>query len=138
MTDNMVSTHFSKDELGDERTGEITLASGFLDRLEHLRVQYAKPMVVTDGCRSRATNRWLLDRGYPASLNSFHLVENSKYQTGGTCAVDISRPNGIDLARLVEFALRFDWAVGIGGTFVHLDRRVDYTELKPVVYTYNK
>ena len=138
MKGNMVSIHFSKEELGDERTGEITLAKGFLDALEQLRVQYDRAMVVTDGCRSRTTNRWLLSRGYPASLDSFHLIKNTKYTTGGTCAVDIARPNGTDLALLLELALRFDWAVGIGRTFIHLDRRVDYTDLKPVVYTYNK
>jgi hypothetical protein len=137
MTDNMVSTHFSKDELGDERSGEISLAPGFIDKLEQLRIQYGHAMVVTDGCRSSSTNRWLLDRGYPASVNSFHLIQNTKYKTGGTCAVDIGRPNGGYLARLLELALRFDWSVGIGRTFLHLDRRVDYTDLKPVVYTYN-
>ena len=138
MDNRMYSAHFTKDELGDEITGDIVLAEGFIDKLEHLRTQYNRPMIITDGCRTRTTNRWLLDRGFPASLDSFHLIENTKYQTEGTCAVDMARPNGPSLAIFLELALRFDWSVGISGTFLHIDRRVDYTDLGQTVFTYAK
>ena len=131
------SDHFTREELGDELTGEIHLADGFIDKLETLREAYGKPMIVTDGCRVIDTNEWLIRRGYGASLSSFHLIENPKWETGGCCAVDIARPRFADLGLLAATAYWSEWAVGIGETFVHLDRRVDYTDLSAGIYTYD-
>lgn len=131
-----LSKHFTAEELEDETTHELVLAVGFLAKLEDLREIYDNAMVVTNGCRSQAHNRSLILRGYPASPNSFHLIENTKYQTGGCCAVDIARPAGAYLHKLLKIATKKDWSIGVGRTFIHLDRRVDYTNLKPVVYSY--
>lgn len=130
------SKHFTVEELEDETTHELTLAVGFIGKLEELRVVYGHAMVVTSGCRSQSHNSWLIRRGYPASPNSFHLIENVKYQTGGCCAVDVARPAGAYLHRLINLATHHAWSIGIGNMFIHLDRRVDYTDLKPVVYSY--
>ena len=130
------SEHFTVDELKDPITGEIKLAKGFIDRLEALREDYGNPLKVTSGCRSSEHNDWLLARGYKASPNSLHLIENERWNTGGCCAVDVGRPNGVLLHSLVLLAAAHSWTMGIASTFVHLDRRVDYTELDPVVYTY--
>lgn len=130
------SKHFTVEELEDETTHELVLAVGFISKLEQLREFYDNAMVVTSGCRSQAHNEWLIRRGYPASPNSFHLIENVKYQTGGCCAVDIARPAGVYLHKLVKSATDLDWSIGVGNMFIHLDRRVDYTNLGPVVYSY--
>lgn len=130
------SKHFTVAELEDEVTRELKLALGFIKKLEELREVYDHAMVVTSGCRSQEHNQWLIRRGFPASPNSFHLIENIKYQTGGCCAVDIARPVGSYLHRLIKFATHQAWSIGVANTFIHLDRRVDYTDLEPVVYSY--
>lgn len=132
-----ISPHFTHEELADPQTQELVLATGFIEELETLRVLYDHAMIVKDGCRSDAYNNWLIERGYPASPTSFHLIKNPKWKTGGCCALDIKRPDAVKLAMLVSLALSRVWSVGIGKTFVHLDRRVDYTSLSNVLYIYN-
>jgi len=127
--------YFTEAEFADSITGEVKLQPGFITGLDNLRERYAKPMIVTDGCRSQEKIRWLLRRGYQASENSFHLMNNKKYGTS-TCAVDIARPNGKDLHLLMRMALYLDWTVGMGDTFIHLDKRAAYTKKPPIVYSY--
>ena len=130
-----ITEHFTTEELACPTTGEVKFEKGFLDELEGLRVVYNKPMIATSGCRSTEHNEWLLRRGYKASPNSFHLIGNTKYGTD-TCAVDISRPNGADAHLLVNLATTRGWTVGWAKTFIHLDRRVDYTNLPAIIYDY--
>ncbi len=129
------SDHFTVAELACPTSGQITLADGFIDDLEALRRAYGRPMAVTSACRSGEHNEWLQARGYAASPNSLHLIGNAKYGTD-TCAVDIKRPAGGDLAQLIEIALSTGWSVGLAKTFVHLDRRERYTSLDRTFYTY--
>lgn len=129
------SEHFTREELACPTSGQLILAPGFIDALELLRVTYGRPMAVTSGCRSSDHNAWLKSRGYAASPNSFHLIGNEKYGTD-TCAVDVRRPAGDDLWRLVKVAQAEDWSVGIAKTFIHLDQRVKFTDLRPVIYSY--
>lgn len=131
-----ISPHFTFREFADPTTGRVRLAPGFLAKLERLREYYGKPMIVTGGCRSAAHNNWLKRRGYAASPNSLHLMDNPKYKCA-TCALDIARPNGADLHKLVRIASGHCWTVGIAPTFIHLDQRRMFTELPPVVYTYD-
>ena len=134
MSDN-ISKHFTKLEMACPASGEVKFQGDFIDRLEQLRESYDKPMMVTSGCRTLAYNDVLKSRGYAASENSFHLIGNPKYGTD-TCAVDISRPQGDALHRLVHIATGMGWTVGIAKTFIHLDLRARYTDLPPVVYNY--
>jgi hypothetical protein len=129
------SAHFTTEELEDSATGHIKLEEGFIEKLEELRVQYAKPMVITSGCRTAEHNEWLIRRGFKASKNSLHLIDNKTYGTD-TCAVDIARPNGPDAHRLVRLATVAGWTIGWAQTFIHLDRRVDYTALPATIYDY--
>lgn len=127
---------FTEAEFVDAMTGRLELQAGFIDDLDELRKKYGRPMVVTHGCRSDEKLEWLIRRGYAASKDSFHLMDNKKYKTK-TCALDIARPNAVDLHWLMKWAIYLDWSVGIGNTFIHLDRRVAYTKKPPVFYTYN-
>jgi hypothetical protein len=129
------SEHFTREELTCPTSGKLILAPGFIDALESLRVSYGHPMAVTSGCRSSEHNDWLKSRGYKASPNSFHLIGNEKYGTD-TCAVDVRRPGGDDLWRLVKVAQAEGWSVGIAKTFIHLDMRAKFTDLPPVIYSY--
>jgi len=127
--------YFTETEFADSITGKVKLQPGFITELDNLRERYAKPMIVTSGCRSQEKVRWLLRRVYPASENSFHLIGNKKYKTD-CCALDVGRPNGIDLHKLIRLALYLDWTVGIGDTFIHLDKRAAYTRLPSIIYSY--
>lgn len=127
---------FTEAEFQDTMTGRLELQPCFIDDLDILRKKYGKPMVVTHGCRSDEKLEWLIRRGYAASRNSFHLMDNKKYGTK-TCALDIARPNALDFHWLMRWAVYLDWTVGIGQTFIHLDRRAAYTNMRPIIYTYN-
>ncbi len=129
------SDHFTVIELACPTSSEIKLEHGFIDDLEALRRAYGRPMAVTSACRSAEHNDWLTKRGYAASPNSLHLIGNAKYGTD-TCAVDIERPGGGDLAELIRTALSMGWSVGLAKTFVHLDRRERYAGLPRTFYTY--
>lgn len=130
-----VSEHFTRAELACPTTARLELEPGFLDELEILRGLYGRPMAVTSGCRTSEHNEWLIARGYAASPNSLHLIDNVKHGTD-TCAVDIRRPAGDDLADLVAKALNLGWTVGLAKTFVHLDRRTQFAGLPRIFYTY--
>lgn len=128
--------HFSWAELACPTTQECRLAPGFGEQLESLRLAYGKPMHVTSACRSQAHLEHLLRQGYPASRNSFHLMDNPKYDTGGCCAVDIALTDAKERGILLHLALGWGWTVGVAKTYLHLDRRIDHTTLPQIVYVY--
>ena len=129
------SDHFTVEELQCPTAHKIVLQQGFINELEALRVEYGHGMAVNSGCRTQDHNKWLISRGYNASPNSLHLINNPKYGTD-TCAVDIARPSGELYHRLLKIALPRGWTVGVAQTFIHLDLRAHYTNLKPIIYTY--
>ena len=111
------------------------LAEGFLNCLINLRENVGLPFQITSCCRSAEHNDWLKSRGYPASPNSFHKIGNDKWGTD-TCAVDIAIPNSVFRKDLIKRAIDLGWTVGVARTFIHVDRRSDYTPLPQVVYVY--
>jgi hypothetical protein len=98
--------YFSEKELQCPTSKDIVLAEGFLNCLR-----------------------------YSASPNSFHKIGNDKWDTD-TCAVDIAIPNSVFRKDLIKRAIDLGWTVGVARTFIHLDRRIDYTPLPQVVYVY--
>ena len=132
----MYSEHFSVTELQCPTAKIIRLAPGFLDNLEGLRGLFDYGMSVSSGCRTEDHNNWLLIRGYKASKASFHLTDNPKYPTNGCCAIDIAWPPVKHKHRFIKIATAEGWSVGIAKKFIHLDRRVDYTNLPAAFYTY--
>lgn len=134
--ENWNARHFTFDELVDEHSGRLILAPGFIGESDSLREAYGHPMPVTDGCRSDEAVEWLIRRGYPASRSSFHLMKNEKYGTA-CCAIDVARPVGPRLAKLIRCALVRHWSVGLGKTFVHLDRRAEHSSMPQTFYSYH-
>tara|TARA_R110002020_G_scaffold162446_4_gene348080 strand:+ start:271 stop:666 length:396 start_codon:yes stop_codon:yes gene_type:complete len=131
----MMLRYFTDKELQCPSGGTVKLAEGFGQKLDELRALLDEPMILTSACRTSAHITWLLERGYPASENSFHLIDNPKYGTD-TCAVDVSVPNGSYRKVLIKAALEEGWTVGVAKSFIHLDRRSDYTTLSQIVYVY--
>lgn len=129
------SRFFTAEELACPTSGEVKLAEGFLEVLDDLRRRYNFPMVVTSCCRSREHNKNLIDQGFQAHPTSLHMIDNPKWKID-TCAIDIKRPDSAKLWHLVNLATTFGWSVGIATTFIHLDRRYQYTRLPNKVYTY--
>ena len=71
-----------------------------------------RPILVTSGYRTRATNEWLRSQGIGAARDSFHLRGR---------AVDI-KLSGVPLARVAAFGSVLGLGgVGLYGAFVHLD-----------------
>lgn len=127
--------YFQESELACPTTGVVQLEEGFADDLDELREAYGHPIVVTSACRTEEHNEWLQSRGYPASNNSLHLIDNEKYGTD-TCAIDMKRPDGVLLVKLFQTALSLGWTIGFAKNFVHLDKREKYTDLTQIVYSY--
>ena len=127
--------YFTEDELKCPTTGQFKLQDGFGDALDALREEFNQSMIITSGCRTDEHNEWLQGRGYPASSNSFHLIDNDKYGTD-TCAVDVKRKDGAYAAQLIKVGLNRNFSVGIAKTFIHIDLRTAYTNLPQVVYSY--
>ena len=127
--------YFTEEELQCPSAKIVKLADGFGQKLDDLRETLDRPMALTSACRTSAHIDSLLERGYPASRNSFHLIDNPKHGTD-TCAVDVSVPNSEYRKELIKVALQEGWTVGVAKSFIHIDRRSDYTELPQIVYVY--
>ncbi len=137
-----LSDHFRVSELACPLTGVIKTATNyfgdggvkdnFIFDLEELRTVYDKPMIVNSCCRSLEHNN-----AVGGHVRSLHMFNNSAHGCD-TCAIDIDRPDGDDLAALIEHALSLGWSVGLANTFIHLDQRTKYTKdkLKKRFYTY--
>ena len=127
--------YFTEEELQCPSAKIVKLADGFGQKLDDLRETLDRPMALTSACRTSAHIDSLLERGYPASKNSFHLIDNPKHGTD-TCAVDVSVPDSEYRKELIKVALQEGWTVGVAKSFIHIDRRSDYTELPQIVYVY--
>ena len=125
--------HFSHSEPACRTTDQVRLAAGFGKALERLRVELDEPIYLTSACRSPLHNAKI--NGHPQSL---HLVVNSLWGTGGTCAVDVTANNGEFKAKLITLALDQEWSVGVASNFIHLDQRSRYCGLPQVVYHYRR
>ncbi len=123
--------HFSFKELRCPDTHVVKLADGFGDKLVALRKAFAHPMVVNSACRSS---------GYNSSIGghyrSLHVYDHPAHPTGGCCAVDIAFPDGTLKGDLLMAAWELGWSVGVAESFLHLDRRTDYTALPQTLFTY--
>lgn len=105
--------HFTKKEFDCKETGENGMKQAFLDRLQALRHEYNKPMIITSGYRSPN-----------------HSLEARKSSPGPHTtgmAADIRVGPGEDVHTLLELAFRYGFT-GIGVSqregrprFVHLD-----------------
>lgn len=105
---------FSEQEFLCQETGTLSVDEDFLDRLQALRTEFGRPMVITSGYRSPE-----------------HSVEARKPTPGrhsSGIAVDV-RARAADAWDLVELAVKFGF-YGIGVSqregrprFVHLDTR---------------
>jgi hypothetical protein len=127
--------YFTEEELQCPSGKVVKLAEGFGQKLDELRDALNRPISLTSACRTTAHINWLLQRGYPASTNSFHLIDNPKYGTD-TCAVDVAIPDSEYRKELIKLALDEGWTVGVAKSFTHIDRRSDYTDLPQIIYVY--
>lgn len=118
--------YFSDHETKCKCCGITQLAPGFLDRLNSLRAKCGHPLVINSMCRCRKYNEKV-----DGKAKSFHLI-NSKELTGvdGCCAADISTVNWTPEQRKFFIAIvkAEGWSLGVGKTFLHVDRRIDYPE----------
>lgn len=105
--------NFTRQELQCKQTFECVMVPSFMDRLQALRAEYGKPMVVSSGYRSPR-----------------HSIERNKKRPGPHamgCAVDVVVA-GADAVRLIELAIMKGFTgIGVKQTgpysqrFIHLD-----------------
>ena len=111
------SEHFSRDELKCKFTGECSMSSSFLTKLETLRTHYGKPIYISSAFRHE---------NHPAEKAK--KAKNKKgYHVLGR-AVDIKCWNS-DGAHLLQIAIQLNLFGGYGfqftgaNRFLHLDDR---------------
>ena len=103
--------NFPRREMQCSHTGNCDMMPSFMDRLQALRDEFNKPMVITSAYR---------DRSHPNEINKAHVGTHAL-----GCAVDV-RVRGADALRLVELAIKHGFT-GIGikqkgaQRFIHLD-----------------
>ena len=118
--------NFTPYEMRCRGTGKIGVVIEFMDRLQHLRKSFDRPLIVTSGFR---------DPEYNNEVSSTGLT--GPHTTGR--AVDI-RISGEDVYLVLRLAYKFGFT-GIGvhqrgefkQRFIHLD---DLVEIRPRVWTY--
>jgi zinc D-Ala-D-Ala carboxypeptidase len=120
--------NFVEDEFRCKHTGRVEMDPDFMDRLQALRTDYGRPMVISSGYR------------HPS-----HPVEMKKPRPGAHTygrAADILVSHA-DAVHLLELAIRHGFTgFGIqqhgGGTrFIHLDdMEPDVTRPRPTIWTY--
>lgn len=108
--------NFSKSEFDCQHTAKNEMKPAFMDRLQALRYEYGRPIVITSGYRAPD-----------------HPIEAAKAKPGAHAsgrACDIAVGPGQDVHDLVRLAMRFGFT-GIGISqrsgrprFVHLDTLV--------------
>lgn len=123
--------YFTEAELRCPVTRKVVLAPGFGEKLVALREAWGRPMKVNSCCRCEQHNKFI-----GGHAHSLHVYDKPYHPTGGTAAIDISIPLAQDKAELAYLALGRGWSVGVARTFLHLDRRVDYTALPQALYNY--
>jgi uncharacterized protein YcbK (DUF882 family) len=121
--------NFSHSEVQCKETGDCRMLPSFMDRLQALRIEFNKPMVITSGYRSRN-----------------HSAELKKDRPGTHamgCAVD-AECFGTDALKLIELAIKHGFT-GIGvkqhsdpnKRFIHLDDAANATHRpRPWLWSY--
>lgn len=125
---------FSHKELACKGTGTGIFAPWFGVMLRQLREYVGVAMYLTSCCRSYAYNASPAVNGHPRSL---HVYDKPYHPTGGTCAADVRKQGEEYNKTIVEAAWRLGWSIGLANTFIHIDRRSDYTDLPQTVYYYH-
>jgi len=133
MSNQYYIPYFTQYELACRQTGKIVLAEGFTEKLLELRNKFNKPMVITSCCRSKKYNYTI-----GAAANAFHIYDHPRYDFTGYCAIDIAVKDPTNKGNLLSLAWQLGWSIGFHKNFLHLDRKVDYTELKQIVFGYAK
>lgn len=120
---------FSAQELKCKGSGGIKLAIGFANHLIDLREAFGQPMRVLSCCRSTNYNKKV-----GGATKSFHIYDDLNLPANSTCAIDIATPNAIEKERLFHLAKSKGWSIGVYKNFLHLDRRSDYLNIKPLIF----
>ena len=123
--------NFTDKEIACPCCGQIVLAKGMEEKTVELRTKLNAKMIINSFCRCIFHNAEV--GGHPCSL---HLTVNPKWKTYGNCAMDVKKGTDAYNDKLIKLALELGWSVGLANSFIHLDRRIDYTELPQIVYYY--
>lgn len=129
LTDNDFKAwpNFKRSEFACKGSGECRMDPAFMDKLQALRIEYGKPMVVSSGYRSPDYNSAVSDTGV-----------DGPHTTGR--AVDVL-VRGSDAVQLLGLALRHGFTgVGVSqkgnSRFLHLDMAPADKYPRPMIWSY--
>ena len=125
--------YFSDKELGCKHCGTVKLNPIFDEKLTRLRQNFNEPMTVNSCCRCKEHNEVV-----GGAKRSFHLYDNTGFETNGTCAIDIKRQlNSYNLKLILE-AWDAGFSIGIHPNFFHFDIRTDVVGKPQIMFSYGK
>jgi zinc D-Ala-D-Ala carboxypeptidase len=109
-----MTLHFSDTELNCKCCNKHNMEASFLDKLEALRIAYAKPIVLNSAYRCEAHNK-----AVGGAKGSFHIKGR---------AVDVKLPN-VQHQAFIELAMKHGFkGFGMGHNFLHIDDRAKLTK----------
>lgn len=116
---------FTHAELADKGAyeGQGIIPHAVLDDLRELRLAVGHAMNPTNANRCRRRNAQI-----GGALNSFHIWDIPHVGVPGCVALDVAWHDWDDAKRIrfLETAWRMGWSLGLGRTFIHIDRRHRY------------
>jgi hypothetical protein len=111
--------YFTEKELAAKDTGICKLSAGFGDRMDALREEWGKPLIVNSCCRTKQHNKAI--GGSPKSL---HVYDEPYHPTGGTCACDFRlMPTTEENEKFAHLALDMGFSVSYEKGCIHVDDR---------------
>lgn len=124
--------YFEAKEFACNCCNTFQLAEGVLQKLEELRGELGQVMLLTSAARCRKHNKSV--GGHSRSL---HVFDKPHHKTGGCCAFDVKKTSEEFAAKLIKLAWLKGWSIGISNSFIHIDRRSDFTELPQTMFYYS-
>jgi zinc D-Ala-D-Ala carboxypeptidase len=94
-----------------------TRRSELIDKLTLVRIEFGKPIIITDGFRCSSFQELLRAKGLKTAAGK------STHELGH--AADIKSQDPSDLQNLLLIVKKYFKAVGIAKTFLHVDIRTD-------------
>jgi|SRR5687767_14316942 len=120
--------HFTPDEFKCKHCGEIVVDDQLMDKLEEIRVAYARPMRINSGYRCSEYNSERFKTG-PRGPHTLGAVDIGAYGADAHMILKLAFFMGVPRIGVNQKGPK-------GGRFIHLDMVHDFEHPTPTVWSY--
>lgn len=118
-----LSRHFSREEFACEcGCGFDTADIELVQVLEHVRLKYGKPVIITSGCRCVEHNEKVQKSANP---NYFPYSSKSYHMQGRAADFVVEGVNPIEVYEWLNRSYPYRYGLGMYSGWCHLDTRTD-------------